>query len=80
MTVNLRGCTGSRVGWAIVKDPAIAELMGTHISMASGRVQENQLRATHLLQHVLADQGNNIGTSVPSTGLPTLLHANDMFH
>lgn len=51
------GFAGSRIGWAIVKDAAIAELMTMHVSDTSGYVQENQLRATHLLHHVLADQG-----------------------
>lgn len=48
---------GSRIGWAIVGDEAIAELMSAHVARASGYVQENQLRATLLLQHVLGNHG-----------------------
>lgn len=48
---------GSRIGWAIVNNPAIARLMQAHIYMTSSIAQETQLRATHLLQHVLADGG-----------------------
>jgi hypothetical protein len=31
--------------------------MSDHVARASGYVQENQLRATHLLQYVLGDYG-----------------------
>ena len=48
---------GSRIGWAIVGDESIAALMSDHVARASGYVQENQLRATHLLQYVLGDYG-----------------------
>ena len=48
---------GSRIGWAIVGDEAIARLMQQHIFIASGYVQESQLRATALLQHVLSSNG-----------------------
>lgn len=49
--------TGSRVGWAIVADDAIADLMRVHIWYASGYVQENQLRAAALLQYLLSTNG-----------------------
>lgn len=49
--------TGSRIGWAIVADDAIADLMRTHIWYASGYVQENQLRAAALLQYLLSTNG-----------------------
>ena len=48
---------GSRIGWAIVGDEAIAQLMQQHIFIASGYVQESQLRATALLQYVLSTNG-----------------------
>ncbi|KAK9848938.1 hypothetical protein WJX84_001268 [Apatococcus fuscideae] len=54
---KLTGHAGSRIGWGIVKDPKLAEMMQTYIVGDSGYVQENQLRATHLLHHALADQG-----------------------
>lgn len=52
---------GSRIGWAIVGDESIAELMSAHVARASGYVQENQLRATLLLQHVLGNHGRFCG-------------------
>ncbi len=55
---------GSRIGWGIVSDSAIADLMRVHIANVGGLVQENQLRATHLLQHVLSDQGDPTSTSM----------------
>ncbi|DBA90224.1 TPA: hypothetical protein ACH3X1_003522 [Trebouxia sp. C0004] len=57
---KLTGHAGSRIGWAIVGDESIAALMSDHVARASGYVQENQLRATHLLQYVLGDNGSVI--------------------
>lgn len=57
---KLTGHAGSRIGWAIVGDESIAALMSDHVARASGYVQENQLRATHLLQYVLGDYGSMI--------------------
>ena len=50
-------CAGSRIGWAVVQDKAVAELMRRHVSTASGYVQESQLRAAALLQYVLSTNG-----------------------
>ena len=60
---------GSRVGWAIVGDESIAQLMRDHVARASGYVQENQLRATHLLQYVK----NNHGVHYCSVATPSSL-------
>ena len=43
-----------------MEDDSIAELMSGHVARASGYVQENQLRATHLLQYVLGDNGRSL--------------------
>ena len=55
--MKLSPCAGSRIGWAIVEDEAIAQLMRQHVSTVSGYVQESQLRATALLEYVLSTNG-----------------------
>ena len=66
---------GSRIGWAIVGDESTAELMSGHVARASGYVQENQLRATLLLQHVLGDHGGSccLMSSSSSSFTPALV-------
>ena len=56
---------GSRIGWAIVQNEAIAELMRQHVWIASGYVQESQLRATTLLQYVLNTNGALLASHLP---------------
>ena len=60
---NARACSGSaghagsRVGWALVADPALAERMRRFIELQSLWSYENQLRAALLLEHVLDTKG-----------------------
>ncbi|KAK9816534.1 hypothetical protein WJX72_001636 [[Myrmecia] bisecta] len=54
---KLTGHAGSRVGWAIVTDPNVAERMRAFCTAAGGIVNENQLRAISVLEHTISTQG-----------------------
>ena len=51
------GHAGSRIGWALVADPAVAERMRRFILLQSMWSYENQLRGALVLEHVLATKG-----------------------
>ena len=54
------GHAGSRIGWALVGDPALAQLMRTYLQVHGGLPSESQARAAALLEYVLSTRG---GTS-----------------
>lgn len=55
---KLTGHAGSRIGWAVVKDEALAERLARHVEVDHWIVVENQLRAIAVLQYVLGTQGD----------------------
>ena len=54
---KLTGHAGSRVGWALVKDPALAQRIKRYTGSLS---HDAQLRAATLLQYLVAQQGGPI--------------------
>jgi L-tryptophan--pyruvate aminotransferase len=57
------GHAGSRLGWALVKNPAIAELMRTFVQRELGISMDAQIRMTYTLNYL-----NHQFDSPPSTG------------
>ena len=59
MVFSLAKCTGhasSRIGWALVKDPRLADLMNHYIEqMTGGPSVESMLRAHSVIDHLVGD-------------------------
>ena len=53
------GHAGSRIGWAIVGDPAVAMKMRELAMIMGGMPAENQARAANVLEYVLSTQGES---------------------
>jgi len=55
---KMSGHSGSRMAWALVKDPAVADLMGHYIYVSThGTTIEPQFRALITINQILADNG-----------------------
>lgn len=52
------GHASSRIGWAIVSNPALADAMQEYVSWHGNIPIENQARAAALLEHVARSQGD----------------------
>lgn len=58
---KLTGHAGSRIGWAWVKDPEIAQYMRDFINLLNhGVPHESQIRASFLLKHLMKKKGGLI--------------------
>ena len=65
------GHAGSRIGWALVGDKAVADLMRVYLQLHGGVPAESQARAANDLEFVLSTRGRGAGR----TGrLPGPLH------
>ena len=72
---SLWGCAGhagSRMGWALVGDPAVAKLMRSYLQLHGGLPSESQARAAALLEYVLSTRGGSLWGNLGKLGLASL--------
>lgn len=69
-TCGLAGHAGSRIGWALVGDKAVADLMRDYLQLHGGVPAESQARAANDLEFVLSTRGGGWGAGTHSAALP----------
>ena len=62
----LAGHAGSRIGWALVGDKAVADLMRDYLQLHGGVPAESQARAANDLEFVLSTRGGGWGAGTHS--------------
>ncbi|KAM7510673.1 hypothetical protein LguiB_009548 [Lonicera macranthoides] len=72
---KLTGHSGSRFGWALIKDKDVYERMVKYVDVNTyGVPRETQLRALKLIKVVLEEEGSNNGSKIFEFGYETMKH------
>ena len=61
LSLACAGHAGSRIGWALVGDKAVADLMRVYLQLHGGVPAESQARAANDLEFVLSTRGRDAG-------------------